>query len=97
MTRDFSRQFKALAHKNRLAIFEYLREHELSCGCLPDEGCTVGDIGKQFELALSTVSHHLKVLYEAGLIVCEHRGQFSFCCTDREAIEQLRSFLGPEE
>lgn len=48
----------------------------------------------QFELALSTVSHHLRVLHEAGLIKCEQRGRYTYCGVNWETIEQLRAFLG---
>ena len=90
---DTSKRFKALANKNRLAIFEYLRSHGAVCGCGPDECCSVGNIAEQFDLALSTISHHLKVLFEAGLIVCEQRGQFSYCSIDNQTVEELRDFL----
>lgn len=86
------RQFMALANKHRLAIFEYLRKHELTCD-ESGQGCKVGDVAQQFDLALSTVSHHLKVLYEAGLIRCDQKGQHVFCSINWEAIDELRRFL----
>lgn len=93
MTQDFSQRFKALANRNRLAIFEYLRQHELVCEEDPETCCSVGDIAQQFDIALSTVSHHLKVLYEAGLIECEQRGQYSYCTLNRQAVDELVAFL----
>lgn len=87
---------KALSNENRLAIFERLRRQELSCDC-PGEGCSVGDIAEQFDLTLSTVSHHLKELKEAGLIKCEQRGQFTYCLINEEAVKELHSFFSPEQ
>lgn len=36
---------------------------------------TAGEISDQFELSAATVSHHLAVLRESGLIACERRAQ----------------------
>ena len=93
---DISKRLKALSHKNRLAIFEYLCSQDLACRD-SDGRCNVGDIAGQFDLALSTVSHHLKVLYEAGLINCEQQGQHVYCTINREAVEELRDFFSFEQ
>jgi len=87
---------KALSNKNRLAIFERLRRHALACDG-PGEGCTVGDIAQQFNLTLSTVSHHLKELKEAGLIKCEQRGQYTYCSINEEAVKELHTFFSPDQ
>ncbi len=89
---DTVKLLKALSHENRLAIFERLRRQNLSCDG-GEEGCSVGDIAQQFNLSLSTVSHHLKELKEAGLIKCEQRGQFTYCLINEEAIKELRAFF----
>ncbi len=86
---------KALSNKNRLAIFEYLRRHELACDN-PGEGHTVGDIARQYDLALSTVSHHLKELKAVGLVTCEQRGQYTYCFANQEKVEELRNFFSSD-
>ena len=86
---------KALSNENRLAVFEYLRRQELLCDDL-GKGCCVGDIAQQFDLALSTVSHHLKELREAGLVKCEQRGQHTYCTIDQETVKELRDFFSAE-
>jgi len=86
---------KALSNENRLAIFEYLRRQDLSCDG-PEGGHSVGDIAQQYDLALSTISHHLKELKEAGLIKCEQRGQHIYCTVNREKVEELRKFFSPD-
>ncbi len=86
------KKFQALANKNRLAIFEYLRQQE--CACMDENvGCNVGDIAQQFDLALSTISHHLRVLEEAELINCEQRGQFVCCTINQRTVSELQSFF----
>ncbi len=89
---EMVKRFHALANKNRLAIYDYLREQEIACESC-DEGCNVGDIAQQFDLALSTVSHHLKILHEAGLINCEQQGQFVYCTINKHTVEALQSFF----
>ena len=86
---------KALANKNRLEIFEYLRKQEMNCNPSGD-GCNVGDIAQQFDLALSTVSHHLKELYEAELINCVQRGQFVCCTLNRQTVAELENYFSSE-
>lgn len=94
---DTSKHFKALANRHRLAIFEYLRHQEAIAADAPDASCSnnVGAIAEQFGLALSTVSHHLRVLHEAGLVQCEQRGQYVYCAINWETVRQMREFLNP--
>ena len=93
---DLARIFKALSDPNRLAILQVLRE---CCGAecrLPTDasGNSVSEIAKCFYLALSTVSHHLKELKNAGLINCSKRGQWVYCSPNQEALKQIREFVG---
>ena len=90
--KDASKCFHALANDNRLAIFEFLRQNEQVC-VEPEEGNTFGDIAQQFDLALSTVSHHLRVLHEAGLVTCKRQGQFTYCAINWDTVNDLREFL----
>ena len=76
--------FKALADENRLAIVRQLREEGEVCACDFRACCT---------LAQPTVSHHLKVLREAGLVVAEKRGLWVHYRLNPERIERLRALL----
>ena len=58
---------------------------------------TVTEIAKEFDLALSTVSHHLKELRNAGLILCEKQGQRIHCRIDEEMLASLHDFLVRKE
>ena len=60
---------KALADETRLRIFEAISASpRISCG----------DIVSLRGVTPATVSHHLKVLNEAGLITCQREGQFVY-------------------
>jgi ArsR family transcriptional regulator len=58
---------KALADQTRLKIYEQIAAHEgvKCCALVEMRGVTP-----------ATVSHHLKVLSEAGLVECKREGQF---------------------
>jgi ArsR family transcriptional regulator, arsenate/arsenite/antimonite-responsive transcriptional repressor len=58
--------FRALADPTRRHILELLARRDL----------TAGEIAEQFPVAFATVSRHLGVLKEAGLVETEREGQF---------------------
>ncbi|MFQ5796372.1 MAG: ArsR/SmtB family transcription factor [Candidatus Bipolaricaulia bacterium] len=90
---DLVKIFKALSDENRLAIFQLIREQ--CCYPLSEEqlGCCVSDVAEGFDLALSTVSHHLKELKNAGLIKCEKRGQWVYCTANEDVLKQIEEFV----
>ena len=95
---QLARMFRALADETRLAIFQLLRR---DC-CSPDGKAlsgndiqrTVSSIAETFGIAISTVSHHLKELRHAGLIVCQKQGQRLHCRINEAAIERLGAYFG---
>ena len=50
---------------------------------------TAGEIADQFELSAATVSHHLAVLRESGLAVCERRAQTLIYSLSTASVQQL--------
>ena len=68
---------KALADKTRLRIFEAIS----ATGHM-----TCGQIVSMRGVTPATVSHHLKILSEAGLIACQRGGQFVYSRTVPETI-----------
>jgi ArsR family transcriptional regulator len=54
----------------------------------------VCDLNATLDLSQPTVSHHLRVLREAGLVEASRRGTWAFYRLVPEAIEQLRETLG---
>jgi len=68
---------KALADETRLRIFEAISAtRRIKCG----------EIVSMRNVAAATVSHHLKILSEAGLIACRREGQFVYSETVPETI-----------
>ena len=76
---------KALAHPARLAILQTLAGRG-SCIC--------GEIVEVMPLSQATVSQHLKVLREAGLISGETDGPRSCYCINAETMGALRDRFG---
>lgn len=76
---------KALGNPIRFQIMQYLARNQM---------CITGDIVLFTELAQSTVSQHLKVLREAGLIVGEIEGQATCYCVSSEGMAFLKSQIG---
>jgi len=72
-------RIKALAHPARLAIVRALQR-------VGGNGCCCGDIVRDMPLAQSTVSQHLRILREAGLIRGEIEGPRSCYCLDEAAL-----------
>ncbi|MGD0856857.1 MAG: metalloregulator ArsR/SmtB family transcription factor [Dehalococcoidia bacterium] len=90
--------FKALSNPHRLKIFMRLAycgpEGQLCCS--NDKICEcVGELGSTLGIAPSTVSHHLKELYRAGLIKMSRNGQRIDCSIDPEIIKALEDFFKP--
>ena len=82
---SLSARFKALADPTRLAIVNRLASRDEACVC---EFSSLG-------LSQPTISHHLRVLREAGLIeVSRKRKTFSFYRLVPEAVEALAFALG---
>jgi ArsR family transcriptional regulator len=76
---------KALADPIRLRILDVLRRH-------PGKAC-VCELIPLFDVSQPTVSHHLKVLREAGLVGVERRGLWAYYYVIPESIEEFQSWL----
>jgi ArsR family transcriptional regulator len=83
---DLAAVFKALADPTRVAIVSRLASGEKCCVC---------DLTGVFELSQPTVSHHLRILREAGLVEAERRGTFAYYWLVPEAIERLQGVFRP--
>jgi len=80
-----ARMFKALGNPIRFQIIEFLAERQM---------CITAEIVENTPLAQSTVSQHLKVLKEAGLIRGEIEGPATCYCLDAENIRWLKDQIG---
>lgn len=81
---ELARLAKALGHPARVKIVRLL---------LQKDACQCGEIVEELPLAQSTVSQHLKVLREAGLIRGDIDGPRVCYCADVERVERARSLL----
>lgn len=77
---DVAAKFAAIAHPARIAILQHLAGAQ-SCCCK--------DVVEQLDLAQSTVSQHLRVLVDAGLVRYSAERQRSRYEIDRDALEGL--------
>ena len=77
---------KAIADPVRLRLLS------LVASCAGHEAC-VCDLNDAFDLSQPTISHHLKVLHEAGLLDREKRGVWVFYRVRAEALEGLATLL----
>ena len=82
---ELALRFKALADPTRVAI--------INCLSAADEVC-VCNLTETFDLSQPTVSHHLKILREAGLVESQRRGTWAYYRLVPEAIDALRGALG---
>lgn len=75
---------KALADKTRLRIFEAISAcKQMNCG----------EIVSLRGVTPATVSHHLRILMEAGLIACRREGQFVYSKANPKALEEFTRSL----
>ncbi|HHO48472.1 MAG TPA: ArsR family transcriptional regulator [Desulfobacteraceae bacterium] len=75
---------RALAHPARIRILRHL---------LRVDRCVCGGIVEIMPLAQSTVSQHLKILKEAGLIRGEVEGPKTCYCVDKTKLTVLKQFI----
>jgi ArsR family transcriptional regulator len=81
----FAAVARALGDPVRLQIVDVLHHHAGSV-CV----CELNDL---FDLSQATISHHLKVLRDAGIVDSEKRGVWAFYYVKRESLDQLGSWL----
>ncbi len=77
-------RFKALSDPSRVAIVNRLAGAEEVCVCV-----FVNELG----LSQPTVSHHLKVLRDAGLVGSERQGLWAYYYVNHDALEELSAWL----
>jgi ArsR family transcriptional regulator len=82
---ELAETFKALADPTRVAIVNRLGSAAEVCVC---------DLTAAFELSQPTISHHLRVLRDAGLVESERRGTWGYYRLVPAAIDRLRAVLG---
>jgi ArsR family transcriptional regulator len=80
-----ARTAKALGDPIRMQLVDVLRKHAGKvCVC---------ELVPLFDLSQPTVSHHLKVLRDAGIVGSERRGLWAFYYVQPEALKELTTWL----
>jgi ArsR family transcriptional regulator len=76
--------FKALGDPVRLRLMSLIASTNEACVC---------ELTDAFDLSGPTISHHLRVLREAGLVDCERRATWVYYWAKPEALRQLSAML----
>ena len=82
---ELAERFRALADPTRVAIVNRLSGADELCVC---------DLNAAFDLSQPTISHHLKILRDAGLVESSRRGTWAYYRLVPEAVDALRGALG---
>ena len=85
---QLARTLKAIADPTRLRLLSMINAHEGGEACVCDLTAPVG-------LSQPTVSHHLKILVDAGLLTREKRGVWSYYTVVTEALSALALLITP--
>ena len=83
---DLARALKAIADPARLRLLSLIAAHEGSEAC-------VCDLTEPLGLSQPTVSHHLKVLVDAGLLTRDKRGVWAYFTLVPGALDSLADVL----
>lgn len=83
-TQPFARLFKALGDETRIEMVTLL-------AAAGSELC-VCDIETHFALSQPTISHHLKILRDAGIVTAERRGTWVYYALARDTLRLIQQF-----
>jgi len=75
--------FKALNDNTRREILELLRNRDL----------TAGEIADQFHISKPSISHHLDLLKQAGLVEAVKEGQFIYYSLNTTVVDEIVKWL----
>ncbi len=84
MPLDRALVFKALADENRLHVVEILAGRGETCAC---------ELLDELDVTQPTLSHHMKVLCDCGLVTCRKEGRWCHYTVVPEAARELASFF----
>ncbi|MBD8012260.1 MULTISPECIES: helix-turn-helix transcriptional regulator [Microbacterium] len=87
-TEQVARVFKALGDPTRVALLSLIARSEGGEACICDLTDPVG-------LSQATVSHHMRLLAEAGLVTREQRGRWAYFAVNGNALAAAADALRP--
>lgn len=83
MTDDLNTLFKALNDPTRREILELLKDKDL----------TAGEIADQFNISKPSISHHLDLLRQAGLVISVKEGQFVYYSLNTTVMDEMLKWI----
>ncbi len=83
---ELAKQFKAIADPNRLRLVSLISSSAANEAC-------VCDLTEPLDLGQPTVSHHLKILMDAGILHREQRGVWAYYSIVPDALNSLAGVL----
>lgn len=83
-SRDVAQICRALGDGNRLKIVQMLSEGE-KCGC---------ELLSHFEITQPTLSHHMKILMDCGLVRARKDGKWQHYSLNCEVLRDFQAFVG---
>lgn len=75
--------FKAVSDKTRRVILQMLRTRDM----------TAGEIAEHFDISRPSISHHLNILKQAGLVMDERQGQNIFYSLNTTVFQELLQWV----
>jgi len=83
MELDLNTLFKALNDTTRREILELLKDKDL----------TAGEIADQFNISKPSISHHLDLLRQAGLVVSVKEGQYIYYSLNTTVMDEMLKWI----
>lgn len=83
MEGDLNTLFKALNDTTRREILELLKDKDL----------TAGEIADQFNISKPSISHHLDLLRQAGLVVSVKEGQYIYYSLNTTVMDEMLKWI----
>jgi len=74
--------FKALSDPIRRKILLMLKKQDM----------TAGEIAEDFDISKPSISHHLNILKQAGMVIDERKGQYIYYSINTSVFEDVVSF-----
>lgn len=76
--------FRAMGDDVRLQIVQLIRENGELCAA---------DLLKSVSIVQSTLSHHMKILCESGVVACRRQGKWSYYSIDAQKLKEAAAYL----
>lgn len=90
MYQEAAAVFRALGDENRMQILGILTQGELGAG----------ELLQSLSIVQSTLSHHMKILTESGVVQCKRQGKRAYYSINQEVLNKLQNYaalLGAQE